>query len=497
MHLNNLLERAAMESPDAVAVRHAGGQITYTRLHEAVRRMARGLQRIGVERGDRIALILPNLPQFVIAYYALLRIGAVVIPVNYRLPVSELALLLEDCEAAGLIFWSGFDAEAERLIALLPLLCHKLVLGESVTKAVSITRLMAQSSPTHEMAPLDEDDAAVVWYGSAITGRPKGAEYSHNALARNALAARDILKVTQEDELLGTSPLYTPVGQSLVLNLAVSSSAAVNLSSRDDLACQLREVVSGNPTIVVGNAGFYRSASVIDDIQGSSRLRLAVSFGSPLDDIVIREFERRFSGYILECYAMRETGPVCSFNQWRNGRRVGSLGHPIPGMEIRVLSPDGRECSLGELGELAVRGSCMMRGYLGRPRLTASRFLDRWFMTGDLGKMDINGFFYHCGRVGSRTVVDGDSISLERAEEVLLELPGIQEVIVGQTADPEYPRLKACVILKEHSNLSSDFILEYCANRLPLGNSPEIIRFYKDFPTESAGGIDYQQMFEH
>lgn len=495
MNLNHLLEQVVAERGSETAISFTGTQITYATFLEAVRRLARGLYRMGVRRGDRVALMLPNLPQFPIAYYAILRLGAVVVPVNMMYKGRETARLLEDCETKVLIAWSGSWADISRYVTILSSLKHIILLGESTPdNTISLTKLMSQSRPMADIIDTDEEDPAVIQYTAGVTGTYKGAELTQGNITSNMIACRDIMRINERDTLLTILPLFHPMGQTLLMNLALCTGAVMELHTKFDPEEAYKAIVSGTSTIFVGVPSLFR---ILLDHAGEdppppeSPLRLCICGGGTIPDEILKRFEKNFSTYILECYTISETSPVTSFNQWRTGRRVGSLGHPIPGIEMKVVDERGNEASIGEVGEIIIKGSNIMRGYINKPGLTSEVLRDGWFHTGDLGKMDINGFFYLVERMGERIIKGGFSIYPSEVESVLYGHPDVAEAaIVGIPDEIMGEEVKACVVLKKDATVTTEQLGDYCRERMALYKVPAVIRFYKDLPRTSTGRVN-------
>jgi len=499
MNLNHLLEQAAAEHGSEVAIRFSNTEITYTTFLDAVRRLARGMFRLGVRRGDRVALMLPNLPQFPIAYYAILRLGAVVVPVNMMYKGREAVLLLEDSEATTLIAWSGVWDDLSRYVSLLGSLKHIIMLGESLPETTEdLTKLIARSQPMTDMVDLDDDDPAVVQYTSGVTGTPKGAELTHGNLTSNVSACREIMRVTPRDTMLGVLPLFHPIGQTLIMHLSLTTGGALELHPRFDPETVVNSLRGGSATLFIGVPSLFSillNSVKEDDTPPEQPIRLCVCGGGTIPEDVLKQFEKVFGTYILECYTISETSPVTSFNQWRTGRRVGSLGHPIPGAEMKVVDERGHEATIGEVGEIIIKGSNVMRGYINKPRLTEEVLRDGWFHTGDLGKMDINGFFYLVERKNDRIIKGGFSIYPSEVEAVVYGHPDIAEVaVVGIPDEVMGEEVKACVVLREGATVTTEQLSEYCRQSMALYKVPAVVRFYKDLPRTPTGRINKEEL---
>ena len=499
MNINHLLEQISSERGEEVAIRFTGKEISYTVLFNAVCRFARGLYKLGVRRGDRVALMLPNLPQFPIAYYAILRLGAVVVPVNMMYKGREAAWLLEDSEAKVLVAWSAVWTDLERQVSVISPLKHVILLGDDLPQStISMSKLLAENQPMTDMTDLDDNDPAIVQYTSGMTGTPKGAELTHGNITSNVSACREIMHVTERDSLLTVLPLFHPIGQTMLMHLSLCSGAVMDLHPRFNPEVVLKSFRSGNCTLFVGVPSIYKillDQIDVEDPPPENPVRLCVCGGGAISDEVLKQFEKLFNTYILECYTISETSPATSFNQWRTGRRVGSLGHPIPGVEMKVVNEEGNEASIGEVGEIIIKGSNVMHGYINRPRLTDEVLRDGWFHTGDLGKMDINSFFYLVDRANERIIKGGFSIYPSEVEAVLFGHPDISEAaVVGIPDEVMGEEVKACVVLKGDVTTTTEQLTEYCRERMALYKVPSVIRFYKDLPRTSTGRINKTEL---
>ncbi len=499
MNLNHPLEQTVNASKENVAIKHPGGDISYAMIHEAIKRLARGLQKLGINRGDRVAIMLPNVPHFPIAYFAVLRLGAVVVPVNTMYKAREVFWMLEDSEAKALIVWEGFYDELSRQLSVLTSLKNIIILGKEIPpETLSITRLISRSHPMSDIADVDDDDPAVIQYTAGVTGIPKGVELTHGNIMSNAKACREIIKPAKNDEILGALPFFTPMGQTLILNIAFQTGASIKCIPKFEPDEVIEYLKIGASTLFIGVPSMYKilfDAIGDEEIDNENTLRLCICGGGAIPEELLKEFEKKFSTYILECYTTVETSPVVSFNQWRTGRRVGSLGHPIPGVEMKVVDENGEEISIGEIGEIVVKGPNVMRGYVNKPHTTAELIKNGWFHTGDLGKMDINGFFYLVDRKNERIVKGGFSIYPTEIEAVLYGHPDVKEVaVVGIPDETMGQEVKACIVLEDEATVTTEQLAEYCKSRMALYKAPAVIRFYQDLPRTSTGRITKKEL---
>ncbi|HHE46136.1 MAG TPA: long-chain fatty acid--CoA ligase [Bacteroidetes bacterium] len=499
MNPNHMLEQVAEERGSEVAIRFTSTNVTYSSFLDAVRRLTRGLYRMGIQRGDRVALMLPNLPQFPIVYYAVLRLGAVIVPINMMYKGREVARLIEDAEVKAIVAWSGAWDDFAHYAAVLNSIKHIIILGDSLPpNSISLTRLIARNNPMMDIADMDDDDPAVLQYSTGITGALKGAELTYGNITSNLVACRDIMRVTPRDTMLAVLPLFHPIGMTLIMNTSLCTGAAMELHPVFDPKIVAEKLKEGASTLFVGVPSIFKillNHVNMEDGPPEKPIRLCVCGAGAISEDVLKQFEKVFGTYILECYTTNETSPVTSFNQWRTGRRVGSLGHPIPGVEMKIVDEQGNEASIGEVGEIIIKGSNVMKGYINKPRLTEEVLRDGWFHTGDLGKMDINGFFYLVNRKNDRIIKGGFSIYPTEVEGVLYNHPDVEEVaVIGIPDEVMGEEVKACVVLKEGATVTTEQLADYCRERMALYKVPAVIRFYKDLPRTSTGRLDKAEL---
>ncbi len=496
LNVLHLFEKSAAENPGSLAIKHSAGEISYAVLLDAVRRLAGGLVRKGVGRDSRIALILPNIPHFVISYLAIFRSGAVVVPIQYGLSEYELLPMLEEAEVDTIICWSGDLLSVQNVSRKLQNVKRVIVLGETKSgTTISLTRLISQSQPLLEPVEIDDDDVALIRVSNGRTGRPVAAEFTHQALFANCVALRDTLEITQNDLIATLIPLADVTAEGLVLNLSFSAGCGIILSPGFEWSSFASQLKDSGATLFVGYPShFIELAKFNFENFHSTTLRLSLCTGGSLEEEVLKNFERIFGGYTLEGYALGEAGPVIALNKWRTGRRVGSLGHPLPGIDMRILGKSGKECSIGEIGEIVVRGSSIMRGFSGRQRLSTLRITDRWLKSGDFGRMDINGFFYYSGCEIDRIVTDGKAFYVHEIERLLNLHPGVAESVVVIVEDDGMLLLKACVVPSAIYEFSTEEIDEFLHRHLSDYKCPDLIRIYKSLPQMKNGEVDREEL---
>jgi long-chain acyl-CoA synthetase len=485
MNLAVNLVRSAARHADRTAVRLDNHALSYSRLDELSAAAAGLLRDRGLREGDRVAVMLPNVPAFAVVYFAILRAGGVVVPMNPLLKEREIGYYLSD-SGAELMFASAASADQARA-------------GSTRTGTECILvddefeALLAATTPATLVADRAAIDTAVILYTSGTTGRPKGAELTHaNLLTNTDVMATDLLRLTPQDVIFGGLPLFHSFGQTCGLNAATQAGACLTLMSRFSpelamtvLARDRVTVFEGVPTMYIAMLGASRDAE--HDV---SALRMCVSGGASLPVEVLRGFEATFRCTILEGYGLSETSPVSSFNHPDRVRKPGSIGTPIRGVHMRLLTPDGRDVEPGAVGEIAVRGHNVMKGYWRRAAETAEAIPDGWFRTGDLARVDNDGYFFIVDRKKELIIRGGYNVYPREIEEVLYEHPAISEAAVVGVPDTTLgEEVGAAVVLAPDAATSADEIREFVRNQVAAYKYPRHVWIVDALPKGPTGKI--------
>lgn len=481
-NLADILTESARRHPDRVAIRLEDTLLTYSDLDELTARATGWLQSRGIERGDRVAIALPNVMQFPILYYGALRAGATVVPMNPLLKSREIQHHLGDSGAKLALVWSSMATEARAAAE---------VTGSDVVVIDDDTLCAAAHWPmSAKVAACEDDDTAVILYTSGTTGAPKGAQLTHANLYRNATTFAALFDLNENDVVLGTLPLFHAFGQSNGLNAAIAVGAAISLVPRfaPALVLQLIErhgvtVFEGVPTMYV--ALLNTDAGEVD----TSTLRMCVSGGAALPVEVLNGFQKTFRAPILEGYGLSETSPTASYN--RPGRaKPGSIGLPLDGVEMKLTNPDGAEVAPGEVGEIAIRGHNVMKGYWNRPEATAAAIIDNWFHTGDLATRDEDGFYYIVDRRKDLVIRGGYNVYPREIEEVLYEHPAVREAAVIGVPHPTHGQeVAAAVALRDGTFVTPDELRDYVKARVAAYKYPRIVWLVDALPKGPTGKI--------
>jgi long-chain acyl-CoA synthetase len=482
----NLIE-TARRSPDQTAFKLDDVELSYAMLDEGSRRVAALLKQKGLEPGDRVGLMLPNVPYFPAIYYGILRAGGVVVPMNVLLKGREVSFYLGDPGAKLLFAWHDFAEAAEQGAS---------EAGAEVilVKPGEFEQLLAAQQPEPGVAERSGDDTAVILYTSGTTGKPKGAELTHANLRKNCEVASTALGSFNEDDvLLGALPLFHSFGQTCTMNCAVLTGACVTMLPRFDPEKALEIIERDRVTVFQGVPTMYNAMLHAEraDSTDASCLRVCNSGGAAIPVELIRAFEDKFGCAILEGYGLSETSPVASFNHPDKERKPGSIGTPIEGVEMQVWDDDGNEVPQGEVGEIVIRGHNVMKGYWNRPEATEEAIdSEGWFRTGDMAKMDEDGYFFIVDRKKDLIIRGGYNVYPREVEEVLYEHPAIQEAaVVGVPDDALGEEVGAAVVLKKGESLDADELKAYVKEQVAAYKYPRKVWFVDELPKGPTGKI--------
>jgi long-chain acyl-CoA synthetase len=484
-NLATALTDAAQEHGDRTALKLDEVEVSYAQLDEATKRAAALLRSKGFEPGDRVGIMLPNVPYFPIAYYGVLRAGGIVVPMNVLLKGREVTFYLDDPDAKVLFAWHDF-IDAARTGA-----------EQTGTELIAVEpgkfeQLLGDQDPADEVVDRADDDTAVILYTSGTTGKPKGAELTHSNLLKNTEVIRDLADVSPDDVVLGALPLFHSFGQTCGLNGTISAGGTLSLIPRFDPGKALEIIQGDRVTIFQGVPTMY-TAMLNHPDKGSfdvSSLRLCVSGGSAMPVEVLRGFEDAFDCKVLEGYGLSETSPVASFNHADRERKPGTIGTPVEGVDMKVVDEDGNEVKQGEVGEIVIRGHNVMKGYLNRPDATAEAIKNGWFHTGDMGQVDEEGYFSIVDRKKEMIIRGGYNVYPREIEEVLYEHPAVQEAaVIGIPDDKMGEEVGAAVVLKEDQSCEESELRDYVKGEVAGYKYPRKVWFVDELPKTATGKI--------
>ena len=518
-NLATLLEESAQKYPErtAVVLPRPDGEATrlsYAEVDAFANMVANLLVSRGIRPGDKVALTCPNLPYFTVVYFGILKAGATVVPLNVLLKGREVAYHLGDSDAKAYFCFEGTPelpmGEAghtgfsqvdgcEHFFVI----TADLASPSPIDGVETMAQAMGGQPATFESVATDEDDTAVILYTSGTTGQPKGAELRHRNMRDNALLGVELFGASADrpDTFLCVLPLFHSFGQTVCQNGAFAFGGTVVMLPRFEahaaLHLMLREGITffaGVPTMYWGLLGALSDEHDIDVSELAANLRVAVAGGAALPVEVHREFEKRFGVTILEGYGLSETSPVASFSRYGEPVRVGSIGTPVPGVEMKLIdpaSPEWAEVEGGDaIGEIAIKGHNVMKGYYDRPEATAEVIHDGWFRSGDLAKRDQDGWYYIVDRSKDMIIRGGYNVYPREVEEVLMTHPDVSlAAVIGVPDESHGEEIKAVVIRNPGATLTEDELVAWGKEQMAGYKYPRIVQFVDALPMTSTGKI--------
>jgi long-chain acyl-CoA synthetase len=508
-----LLEESVAKFPERDAIVIGDLRLNYATVDMLASQVANLLVSRGIQPGDKVALSCPNLPHFAVAYYGILKAGATVVPLNVLLKAREVTYHLDDSDAKayfcfegtpelpiGQDGFAGFQAAegCEHFFVL----TTDLGAESPIEGAEGIGQALAGMGGSFAALERADDDTAVILYTSGTTGQPKGAELMHSNMRSNALVCQELFDTDpdKQEALMCVLPLFHSFGQTVIMNGGFAIGGTVVMQPRFEPVAALQimrdegiTIFAGVPTMYWGLLGSLEDSGV-DPSEIRANLRIAMAGGSALPVEVHKEFEKRFGVVILEGYGLSETSPVASFSKLGQPARPGSIGVPIPGVEMKLINPQPgvrEDLPEGEeIGEIAIKGPNIMKGYYGRPEATAEAIVDGWFRSGDLARKDEDGWYYIVDRSKDMIIRGGYNVYPREIEEVLLTHPDVSLVaVIGVPHESHGEEVKAVVIRNAGSTLTAEELIAWSREQMAGYKYPRIIEFRDSLPMTATGKI--------
>jgi long-chain acyl-CoA synthetase len=508
LNLAALLEDSARKYPDREALVLGPTRLTYAQVDAAANQVANLLVDRGIQPGDKVALSCPNLPSFPIVYYGILKAGAVVVPLNVLLKSREIGYHLEDADVkAYLCFegtpelpmaaegYAGFDratgVEQFFVITADPAAPSPIAGTETLGQA------LAAMSPVFESVVREPGETAVILYTSGTTGQPKGAELSHANTMMNVVATNRLFgSEPATDSHVVCLPLFHTFGATVQMHAGFSMAATLHLMPRFDASAVVelmsREAITffaGVPTMWWGL--LHAVSDEVDVRRIATNLRIGISGGAALPVEILQKVHDVFGVEVLEGYGLSETSPVATFSDRRRGPRPGSIGIPIWGVEVKLINPDWSEITgVDEVGEIAIRGHNVMKGYYGRPEATAEAIKNGWFRTGDLARRDADGYYYIVDRAKDLIIRGGFNVYPREIEEVLISHPAVSlAAVIGVPHDSHGEEIKAYVVPEPGTNVTAEELVAWSRDQMASYKYPRIVELVTNLPMTATGKI--------
>ena len=494
MNITQHIERGAKFFPEKTALIFEDKAYSYLELNQLANRVANSLVKLGVKSGDRVALFLPNIPEFIIAYLGILKIGAVVVSVSAMLKSDEVRFILNDSEAVAVITTESLREQVpDDDLGFLKYVCIA-DLSETVNELtgndISLSTLMTIASSDAQAISMEPTAPAAIVYTSGTTGFPKGATLSHGNVCSNMHSVKHSSRMNSDDKLLLFVPLFHCFGQNHVLNSGLNAGATIILQRRFNPEQVLEVVKTEGVTMFFGvPTVYYRLLELGITKLDLKSIRYYFSAAAKMPVQLVRKWQESLGQLISEGYGLTETSPFACYNHDLE-YKWGSIGVPIEDVEMKVVDEGGEEVESGEIGELLVRGPNVMLGYWNRPEETKKVIRNGWFHTGDLGKMDEDGYFYIVDRLKDMINVSGFKVYPSEVERVILMHPGVSEVAVyGVKHQIKGEITAANVVRKLGKLLTVEDLKSFCSQRMANYKVPHLIRFVAEIPRNATGKV--------
>ncbi len=519
--LSEYLTKSARKYPDKMALLFQGYEVSFQDLEEMVNRFAACLTSFGIKKNDSVAILLPNLIPCVVSYYAILRIGGIVVMNNPLYSDRELEHQFNDSKSKILI---TLDLLGNRMIdlrpktgikqiiytsigdylpfpknLLFPLVAKKKGLAASVRPSENVFRwkaMLKQNQPKPPAVDISFDDVAMYQYTGGTTGVSKGVMLTHGNLSKQVQQTRSWFPTFGDDEImLGALPFFHVFGLSTVMNLSIYSGWGNILVPKPQPDALLETISKFKPTFAPLVPTMYIGMLNHPDIEKCDLTSINGCFSgsAPLPVEVIKEFEAKTGAVIVEGFGLTESTPVTHINPFAGGKRiVGSIGVAVPDTQCRIVDLDDGETDMpvGETGELLIKGPQIMKGYLNNPEETAQTLTDGWLHTGDIAKMDDQGYFYIVDRKKDMIISAGYNIYPRDIEEVFFEHPKVVEATAIGIPHPKWGEaVKVFVVLREGETITPEELIEYCKDKLATYKLPTEIEFREELPKTNVGKV--------
>lgn len=505
--LLDFLEISSTKYATAEAFVYGETRLTYEYFTNVVKRLAAGFAGLGLQPGERVALMMPNLLQFPLAYYALLTAGAQVVPINILSRESEIEAILSETQVAGIVAWEGFGryllpaaqkTPSCRLYIMLGALTAEQQESLKPHTVVELTKLVTESQTPIKHARPGPEEPAMILYTSGTTGAPRGVVLSHENAAAAVLSCWEAFNINHEHRFAAALPLFHGLGHLLTMNVALAAGACCVLMPRINAAeiigtitrekiTHFVAVPSMLPLLLEGEAG-QDEAAKSDDPLGS--LQVFLVSGAHLDDRLRDALLQRLGRPIYEGYGVAECPPLITTNRPDIALKPGSVGKQLPGLEVTIFDANGFELPPGQVGEIVVRGGAVMQGYYNRPEETQHALREGWLLTGDLGWMEPSGYLHLVDRKKDVIRKGGFYVFSQEVERCLISHPQIREcAVVGASDQVLAEEVKAYIVLRENEKATKEDLASFCAARLEAYKIPQHFEFCTDLPHGPTGKI--------
>ncbi|MEM7101716.1 MAG: long-chain fatty acid--CoA ligase [Bacteroidota bacterium] len=506
LNLSVILEDSARRFPSKTAYTFMDTSLSFAQINGAANQIANGLQSIGIQKGDKVAINCVNLPYFPMLYFGILKAGATVVPLSVLLKSKEIEFHLNDSDAKAVFAfvgtpelpigqetYAGFQnaTKCEHFFMITP----KPTDPSPIEGTKTLGMLMGGQAPQFDAVMTSPDDTAVCIYTSGTTGRPKGAELTHSNIMLNTVLCADLAGVKTDDKVLIVLPMFHIFAMVVLMNTAIYRGASAVLLPRFDAEAVLGLMIQHKITLFAGVPTMYwgllnYNGDTFQPSQVKESLRVCLSGGASLPLQVLEEFEKIYEVPILEGYGMSEGSPVVTFNHLYQQRKPGSVGTPVWGVQVKIIDDEGNEVPVGERGELVYKGHNVMKGYYNKPEANAKTIKDGWLHSGDVAIKDEDGYFYIVDRTKDMIIRGGFNVYPREVEEVMIKHEAVSLVaVIGVPDDKMGEEIKACVVLNEGYSITEEELMAYTKNNIAAYKYPRMVEILNALPMSATGKI--------
>jgi long-chain acyl-CoA synthetase len=485
--LISFFKKVVEKYPENIAITYEQHHISYARLDEITNKLANGLIDLGIKKGDRAVILMPNIPHFIFCYYAALKVGAIIIPVNYLYPQEQIFKIIEDTKANVVFIWEGFGSLLKNLKV-----AHLIVLGSRhAPNHVNLTDLITKSVATNPSVQIYPDDSALIQFSTDNTDEPKGIELSHSNILSSVLSFVNSFAHDNSDVFGGLAPMFLLPIQVGIMNAALVLGAKLVFYSKLKTEVIKQALYEDRISFLLAPPSLFKMLlNEATEDQLSHSLRCAIAFGTCCNEELHVNFKDRFGIPIFDSYGLLEASSIIAARRMNSEVKFGSVGTPLENVHIKIVNDQGDEMSPGDIGEITISSRGIMKGYWNRPEKTSTAIRDGWLYTGDMGYMDQDGNLSFMDRREDIIYKGGFSIYPSEIEYILKKHPQVEDVAVIATPHPIHKQeVKACIVLKKDQQLSSEDIIDFCKKYVPVYKCPQVIQFHNSLPKNSMGKI--------
>ena len=492
MNLASFLTDTASRIPDHPGIGFEGQSITFAEMNRRVDALAHGLTRLGLRPGEVCILMMPSSLNWALAYYALAKMGALVVPVNFLYRQREIEYIFGDSGARAFVGHSDYLKEPVLVMDSLPHMDIRIADGKNLPAGFTPLKALFDEAGDFETYQTGGDDPFAVIYTSGTTGQPKGAVLTHEGLMSDAVAVANVRHTEADDIVLSVLPLFHIYGQTHSLNISIYLGLTIRMWTSFDAARVFAAIEEEESTIL------YAVPTMVNRLvelatsnpPRRSSLRFCISGGASLPVEILHRFEKSFDTTIYESYGLTEFSPTCVENPFGRPTRPGSIGLPIPPFKVRIVDEHDRDVPRGEVGELVVSGSAVMKEYLNQPEATAETLRGGWLHTGDLARMDEDGYVYIVDRKKEMIIRGGYNIYPREIEEVLYTHQDVSEAaVIGVPHGDLGEEVAAVVVLRPGAEVTDEELRQYVKEKVAPYKYPRVVEFVQELPKTAAGKI--------